>query len=91
MNRKLVTAVMSLALALPCGVALAQKPVQNVGNRHPNLEAAQRLCAQAFARLSASQQANEFDEGGHAAEAKRLLEQVNQQIKMAAEVDNHKR
>ena len=31
------------------GLAVAQKPVQNVSpRRHPNLAAAQRLCEQAF-------------------------------------------
>jgi hypothetical protein len=93
MNKLITTLALGIALALPAGAAFAQAahpPAQNVGKRHPNLEAAQRLCLQAFKKLTASQAANEFDEGGHAAKAKDLLDQVNQQIKMAAETDNSK-
>lgn len=78
------------ALALLCGsVALAQKPVENVSaKRHPNLAAAQRLAQNAWEKLSAAQAANEFDMAGHAAKAKELLDQANQEIKMAAEAAN---
>ncbi len=67
------------------GVALGQRV--NPG-RHPNLAAAQDLCEQAFQKLTAAQRANEYDMNGHAAKAKELLEQVNQQIKMAAAAAN---
>jgi outer membrane murein-binding lipoprotein Lpp len=70
-------------------VATAQKPAQNVSAaRHPNLAAAQRLSEQAFNKITAAQQANEFDLGGHAAKAKDLLDQVNQQLKLAAQTAN---
>jgi len=67
------------------GVALGQRinPA-----RHPNLAAAQDLCIQAYEKLTAAQHANEYDLGGHAAKAKELLEQVNQQIKEAAAAAN---
>jgi len=80
----------ALAAALICGgVALAQKPVENVsGKKHPNLAAAQHLSQQAFEKLVAAQQANEWDMDGHASKAKELLEQANQQIKLAAEAAN---
>jgi hypothetical protein len=69
--------------------AVAAPPAQNVsGNRHPNLAAAQRLSAQAFQRITAAQQANEFDLGGHAARAKELLEQANNELKQAAQTAN---
>jgi hypothetical protein len=79
-----------VALALISGgVALAQKPVNNVsGRRHPNLAAAQRLSQQAFEKITAAQQANEWDMEGHAAKAKDLLDQANQQLKQAAEAAN---
>lgn len=77
------------ALLLVGGLAVAQKPERDIsGGRHPNLAAAQRLCAQAFERVSAAQQANEWDMEGHAAKAKQMLEQVNHELKLAAEAAN---
>jgi hypothetical protein len=71
------------------GVALAQKPVDNVsGKKHPNLAAAQHLSQQAWEKIQAAQQANEWDMQGHAAKAKELLDQVNQELKLAAESAN---
>jgi hypothetical protein len=71
------------------GVAVAQKPVQNVsGQKHPNLAAAQRLSEQAYNKVTAAQEANEWDMDGHAAKAKDLLDQVNKELKMAAEAAN---
>jgi hypothetical protein len=71
------------------GVALAQKPARNVNpGRHPNIAAAQRLSAQAYQKVTAAQAANEWDMDGHAAKAKELLEQVNNELKAAAEAAN---
>ena len=73
------------------GIALAQKPKDNVSaGRHPNLAAAQRLCTEAYEKIIAAQQANEWDMQGHAQKAKNLLDQVNNQLKMAAEAANKK-
>jgi len=81
-----------LSAALLCGgLAVAQKsqPVQNVNpHRHGNIAAAQRLCEQAYEKVVAAQQANEFDLSGHAKKAKELLEQANEQLKLAAESAN---
>ena len=76
--------VVALAVAAPLGLALAEQPA---GKRkgHPNLAAAQKLAMQAFDKLEAAQQANEYDLGGHAAKAKVLLEQANAEIKLATE------
>jgi hypothetical protein len=81
-----------LSTALICGgVAVAQMPKENVsGKRHPNLAAAQRLSQQAWEKISAAQQANEWDMNGHAAKAKELLDQVNHELKLAAEAANRK-
>jgi len=69
--------------------ALAQKPVRNVApGRHPNLAAAQRLSAQAYNKIVAAQQANEWDLAGHAQKAKDLLDQANRELKQAAEAAN---
>jgi hypothetical protein len=89
-TRVLATALGSL-LAIGGGVAIAQKqtPKQNVsGARHPNLAAAQRFAVQAYDKIVAAQEANEFDLGGHAKKAKELLEQVNNELKQAAQTAN---
>lgn len=87
--------VLGACLALPVGAALAQPaqlPAKNVSaKKHPNLAAAQQLLDKAFEKLTASQRANEFDEGGHAAKAKELLDQASAEIKQAAEYDNAKK
>jgi hypothetical protein len=91
MSKSLIGAVLCAAL-IGGGVALGQKPVENVsGKKHPNLAAAQRLSDQAFEKIKAAQEANEWDMGGHAAKAKELLEQVNKELKMAAEAANKDR
>jgi len=81
-----------LGTALIVGsVAVAQAPKENIsGHRHPNLAAAQRLSQQAFEKIGAAQQANEWDMQGHAAKAKDLLDQANRELKLAAEAANHK-
>ncbi|MGB8323596.1 MAG: hypothetical protein WCE52_11625 [Candidatus Acidiferrum sp.] len=79
-----------LGVALLCGgVAIAQKPERDISaQKHPNLAAAQRLTDQAFNKISAAQEANEFDMNGHAAKAKELLDQANHELKIAAEAAN---
>ena len=80
---------LSIALAAPLGLALAKEPVKNVSKeRHPNLAAAQKLSAEAFAKLEAAQKANEYDLDGHAQKAKDFLKQANDEIKLAAEAAN---
>ena len=70
------------------GIAIAQ-PKKNVSPaRHPNLAAAQSLSQQAYAKIIAAQKANEWDMQGHAQKAKELLDQVNNQLKLAAEAAN---
>jgi hypothetical protein len=70
------------------GIALAQ-PKQNISKGlHPNLNAAQRFSEQAYQKVVAAQEANEFDLGGHAQKAKGLLEQANNELKQAAEQSN---
>jgi hypothetical protein len=86
MRKALVAVTLILLMA---GAGFAQKPVRNVsGAHHPNLAAAQRLCTQAFEKLTAAQRANEFDMDGHAQKAKQLLEEANREMKQAAEAAN---
>lgn len=64
------------------GVLIAQGP------RHPNLREAQDLINQAYDRITAAQQANEWDMGGHAAKAKDLLIKAKEEIRLATEAAN---
>jgi response regulator RpfG family c-di-GMP phosphodiesterase len=50
---------------------------------------AQRLVDQAYSKIIAAQQANEWDMNGHAAHAKDLLDQANRELKLAAEAAYH--
>lgn len=79
-----------LAIALLCGgIAIAQKPAQNISaQRHPNLAAAQSLCVQAYEKIEAARKANDFDMQGHAQKAQELLQQASQELKQAAEAAN---
>ena len=87
-TNRILTAVLG-ALLLAGGIAVAQKPARNVsGARHPNLAEAQRLSRQAFEKVVAAQKANEWDMAGHAQKAKELLDQVNNELKQAAEAAN---
>jgi hypothetical protein len=88
LNRTMLGISLSLAL-MASGVVIAQQPVQNVNpNHHGNIAAAQHLTEQAYNKVVAAQQANEFDMNGHAAKAKDLLEQANRELKAAAETAN---
>jgi hypothetical protein len=76
-------------LLLVGGSAVAQLPKENVSpGRHPNLAAAQRLSRQAYEKIVAAQQANEWDLAGHAQKAKDLLDQANNELKLAAQAAN---
>lgn len=90
MKRSIVLRVFLVSTLLVTGVIFAQKrPARNVsGARHPNIAAAQRLSQQAYERIVMAQKANEFDMDGHAQKAKDLLEQVNSELKQAAEAAN---
>jgi hypothetical protein len=90
-SKKLVIVGLALAL-LGVGIAVAQKPVQDINpQHHPNLAAAQHHADQAYNKIVEAQQANEWDMQGHAKKAKELLEQVNQELKLAAESANKNR
>ena len=86
MKKSLVAVACCLLLT---SFAFAQKPAPRVvRTRHPNIVAAQKLCAGAFEKIVAAQKANEFDLKGHAQKAKELLEQANNELKQAAEAAN---
>jgi hypothetical protein len=84
---RLLSIVFGSALVVG-GYAFAQ-PKQDISKgRHPNLAAAQRLTDQAYQKIVAAQEANEYDLAGHAKKAKDLLEQANNELKLAAETSN---
>lgn len=87
--RKIALGTVAGAGLFLAGFTVAQHPAQNVApNRHPNLAQAQNLIAQAYNKLIAAQQYNEWDMSGHAAKAKEYLDRAGQEIKAAAEASN---
>jgi hypothetical protein len=88
---RVLAAVLGSLLVIAGGVATAQRPERDIApGRHPNLAAAQRLSQQAWDRIVAAQQANEWDLQGHAQKAKGLLDEVNRELKLAAEAANRR-
>jgi hypothetical protein len=81
-NLKFLTGMVLGAALAAGGMLVAQGP------RHPNLEAAQGFIGQAMGALSAAQQANEFDLGGHAARAKDLLARASNEVRASAHAAN---
>ena len=89
--RKIIVPLL-VGLAILSGNAAFAEPVVNISPRlHPNLAEAQRLSRKAFEKIGAAQQANQMDMEGHAQRAKELLEQVNIELKLAAESVNRNR
>jgi hypothetical protein len=89
MKKSLLAGVCAL-LMLAAGVVFSYaQPAKNVSpKKHPHLAAAQRAAHNAYEKIIEAQQANEWDLGGHAQKAKELLDQVNNELKQAAEVSN---
>ncbi|HEV8494362.1 MAG TPA: hypothetical protein VGR76_18930 [Candidatus Angelobacter sp.] len=75
-------------LVLGSGISWAQPVVDISAKRHPNLAAAQQMSRSAWDKVVAAQKANEWDLSGHASKAKDLLDQVNKELKLAAEAAN---
>ncbi len=80
MKRIAATAILSALLVSSAYAAHAP--------RHPNLARAHREVQAAFKSITAAQRANEFDLQGHAAKAKELLEQAQNELKQAVEAAN---
>ena len=72
------------------GIVIAQNPpAENIDpNRHPHLAAAQHHIHEAFGEITAAQHANDFDMGGHAEHARKLLDEAAGELKVAAEAAN---
>lgn len=83
-RKTIISVAVTAAVALPVGFAIAKDDLKG----HPNLIAAQKAADLAFEKLTAAQKANEYDLGGHAAKAKDLIKQAQDEIKLAAEAAN---
>ncbi|HYG07113.1 MAG TPA: hypothetical protein VD865_12010 [Stenotrophomonas sp.] len=81
--------VLLLGALVVAGVAQAQQPVVNIGERHGNLRAAQEHIVQAYQLVGDAQQANDARLGGHAGKARQLLIQADQELRLAADAANH--
>jgi hypothetical protein len=89
MSKKMRVFTSVLAVVLFCGMALAQRPAENISPKvHPNLAQAQRLIAQANEYIARAQKANRGDMQDHAEKARQLLAQADRELKAAAEADN---
>ena len=55
---------------------------------HPTIIAAREAAQAAIEKLKAAQVANEYDMGGHAAKAEKLLREAEEQMRLAAEAAN---
>ena len=77
-------ATLIAAGALVSGAAFAAGPEAG----HPNIIAAREDAQHAIEKMHAAQVANEYDMGGHAAKAEKLLRDAEQQMKLAAEAAN---
>ena len=87
--KHIILSIIVSALVLSGVATYAEEPVLNVSPKlHPNIAAAQRLSRQAYNKIVAAQKANEYDLEGHAQKAKELLDQVNEELKLAAEAAN---
>ena len=80
-SRYLIIGVVVLGLLSVGFVAFGQQVNKAL---HPNLAAAQNFVERAINKITAAQQANEYDMAGHAAKAKALLDQAYEEIKLAA-------
>ena len=94
MSSKLITLALSaLVAAASAGCAEVPastgEPLLDVSPyRHGNLASAQEFLRGAYDRLGDAQQANNSELGGHAARAKELLREADDEIKLAAIVAN---
>ena len=72
------------------GAALAAAGAAFAGPEagHPNIIAARDAVQVAIDKLHAAQVANEYDMGGHAAKAEKLMHEALEEMKLAAEAAN---
>ena len=81
--KKTLTLAALAAAVLAAGAAFAGPEAG-----HPNIIAAREAAQAAIEKLKAAQVANEYDMGGHAAKAEKLLREAEEQMRLAAEAAN---
>ncbi len=81
--KKTMTLVALGAALLAAGAAFAGPEAG-----HPNIVAAREHAQAAIEKMKAAQSANEYDMGGHAAKAEKLLREAEEQMRLAAEAAN---
>lgn len=81
--------VLVSAMTMGCATMAAEPaPYVDIGFRHGNLRGAQENILQAWQLVDQAQYANDHRLGGHAARAKELLVEANEELRMAADVAN---
>ncbi len=91
MKNSLILASMAGLMAVG-GAAVAQNalPEHDVSMaKHPHISEAQKLAQKAYEEISIAEKDNHGAMGGHGQKAKALLEQVNAELKLAADAANH--
>jgi hypothetical protein len=78
----------ALAGAFACAATAQQAPHVDIGPRHGNLRAAQEHIVEAWRLVGEAQYDNDSRLGGHAARAKELLREANDELRMAADAAN---
>jgi hypothetical protein len=87
MKNRIFSLAIVLGAAIYCFSAAAQAPSVTINpQNHGNLAAAQESIVVAFLRIGDAQKANDDRLGGHAGRAKELLNQANEELRLAADV-----
>lgn len=83
----LISGLMMVTLIYGCA-SQADQPFVDIGGGHGNLRSAQEHIVQAWRLVSDAQYANNGRLDGHAARAKELLSEANDELRAAADVAN---
>lgn len=84
MSKKTLFSLGGAAALMAC-LAFAQSPVVNIPRRHGNLRDAQNFIVQAYQKIDSAQIDNRGHMGGHAARAKELLREADNELRRAAD------
>ncbi|WP_140725930.1 hypothetical protein [Pseudomonas sp. Hp2] len=83
-----VALAFAAASTFGCAAMAQQAPYVDIGPRHGNLRGAQEHIVEAWRLVGEAQYDNGSRLGGHAARAKELLREANEELRMAADVAN---
>jgi hypothetical protein len=89
MKTNLLRGAALAAVLVLAGVAVAQRPVEDIdAHRHPHLAAAQRHIGAAWQEAETARTDNHYDLGGHGEKAIEHLLAADRELKEAAEYSN---